>query len=190
MDKFRLPESVESCQRILVAGAGGGFDIYAGLPIVHRLQSLGKQVFLANLSFTYLRGTSAQELHPCLFAVTESTAGEDTYFPERILARFMANKIGHETPIYAFENVGGKPVREAYHYLRDRLDLDAIVLVDGGTDILLRGDEANLGTPSEDMVSLAAVNDLDVATRMVVCVGFGIDTYHGCLLYTSDAADE
>lgn len=56
---------------------------------------------------------------------------------------------------------------------------DAIVLVDGGTDILLRGNEAGLGTPEEDMASLVAVAGLDVAMKLVVCVGFGIDAYHG-----------
>jgi hypothetical protein len=59
------------------------------------------------------------------------------------------------------------------------LRLDAIVLVDGGTDILLRGDEAGLGTPEEDMTSLAAVNGVNVSVRIVMCVGFGIDAYHG-----------
>jgi hypothetical protein len=59
------------------------------------------------------------------------------------------------------------------------LNLDAIVLVDGGTDILLRGDEVGLGTPAEDMTSLAAVAAVDVPTRAVMCVGFGVDTYHG-----------
>ncbi|MFF7988525.1 hypothetical protein ACFZDG_01885 [Kitasatospora xanthocidica] len=36
----------------------------------------------------------------------------------------------------------------------------AVLLVDGGTDILMRGDEAGLGTPEEDMASLAAVAGL------------------------------
>lgn len=42
------------------------------------------------------------------------------------------------------------------------------VLVDGGTDILMRGDEAELGTPTEDATSLAAVSTLtrSVATKM------------------------
>jgi hypothetical protein len=44
---------------------------------------------------------------------------------------------------------------------------------------LLRGDEQNLGTPEEDMTSLAAVASVDVPTRIVACVGFGIDTFHG-----------
>jgi hypothetical protein len=58
--------------------------------------------------------------------------------------------------------------------------LDAIVLVDGGTDILMRGDEDGLGTPEEDMSSLAAVATLpDRLVRLVACLGFGIDSYHG-----------
>jgi hypothetical protein len=81
--------------------------------------------------------------------------------------------------VYALDKLGVVPVREAYARLVSSLDLDAIVLVDGGTDILLRGDEQNLGTPQEDMTSLAAVAALDVKTRVVMCVGFGIDAFHG-----------
>jgi hypothetical protein len=54
-----------------------------------------------------------------------------------------------------------------------------VVLVDGGTDILMRGDESGLGTPEEDMTSLAAVAGLPVPVKLVTCVGFGIDAYHG-----------
>jgi hypothetical protein len=43
----------------------------------------------------------------------------------------------------------------------------------------MRGDEAGIGTPEEDMTSLAAVAGVDVPVRLVVCVGFGIDAYHG-----------
>lgn len=53
------------------------------------------------------------------------------------------------------------------------------MLVDGGTDILMRGDEAGLGTPEEDITSLAAVASLEVPTKLVCCLGFGIDAYHG-----------
>jgi hypothetical protein len=53
------------------------------------------------------------------------------------------------------------------------------VLVDGGTDILMCGDESGVGTPEEDMASLAAVAGIDVPVRLVVSVGFGIDAYHG-----------
>jgi hypothetical protein len=166
-------------QRVLVAGAGGGFDIYAGLPLALALRAQGKEVFLANLTFTYLGGTDATMLAPHLYEVLATTTGEARYCPERSLARWLASR-GLPGIVYAFEKVGVQPLRRAYAWLVRELALDAIVLVDGGTDLLMRGDEAGLGTPEEDMTSLAAVAGLTgVATRLAVCIGFGIDTYHG-----------
>lgn len=44
----------------------------------------------------------------------------------------------------------------------------------------MRGDEAGLGTPQEDVTSLAAVAGLpDIPTKLVSCIGFGIDAFHG-----------
>jgi len=178
VDQLRLPANLEQSQRVLVAGAGGGFDVYAGLPIYERLRGLGKEVFLGNLSFTHLGGTNARQVTRALYSVDSETTGGDGYFPERTLARFLSRR-GDQVSVYTFEKEGVAPVREGYAHLVRSLDLDAIVLVDGGTDILMRGNEANLGTPEEDMTSLAAVAGLDVPTRIVTCVGFGIDTFHG-----------
>ena len=58
-----------------LAGAGGGFDVYAGIPIYERLRSLGKKVFLANLSFVSLATTDAQPLTRGLYAVKPTTTG-------------------------------------------------------------------------------------------------------------------
>jgi len=178
MDILRLPAVLENCERILVSGAGCGFDIYAGLPIYARLRALGKQVHLANLSFAALRRTNAKSLTSAVYRVGPADIGEDSYFPERTLARFLSRG-DEDVPVYAFERAGVEPVQEGYAHLVRELRLDAIVLVDGGTDILLRGDEVSLGTPAEDMTSLAAVAALEVPTRIVVCLGFGLDAYHG-----------
>ena len=178
MDVLRLPSIIENSQRILVAGAGGGFDVYAGLPVYERLRLLGKNVFLANLSFVSLGNTNAKALTRALYAVEPDTTGHDVYFPERGLGQFLSRR-GENVTVYALEKLGVAPVREGYAHLVELLDLDAIVLVDGGTDILLRGDEAGLGTPAEDMASLAAVAAMEVPVRVVMCVGFGVDTYHG-----------
>lgn len=179
MDRLNLPSCLEASQRILIAGAGGGFDVYAGLPIYERLRSAGKSVFLANLSFAELRNTSAHELYPSLFEVNANTEGEEEYFPERSLARFLSQSLDTPTSVFAFDNVGARPLRLAYAHLASLLTVDAIVLIDGGTDILLRGDETNLGTPAEDAVSLAAVSSLEIPTLIVACLGFGVDAYHG-----------
>jgi hypothetical protein len=164
---------------VLIAGAGGGFDVYAGLPLALALWHSGVQVHLANLSFSQLElidlDTWAAEN---VAAVTPETTSPDWYFPERTLARWLA---AHDLPstVYAFPPLGVQPLRAAYQHLTQHLDIDAVVLVDGGTDILCRGDEAALGTPVEDITSVAAVAGLDVAVKLVTCLGFGIDAYHG-----------
>lgn len=110
--------------------------------------------------------------------MTPDSNSPDWYFPERTLARWLA---AHDLPstVYAFPPLGVQPLRDAYRYLMERLDLDAVVLVDGGTDILLRGDENGLGTPVEDITNLAAVTGRDLAVKLVTCLGFGIDAHHG-----------
>src|SRR6516162_5123169 len=94
--------------RILIAGAGGGFDVYAGLPLAVALRRAGKQVFLANLTFTYLGETDADYLAPHLAAITPGTTGADRYFPERRLAEWLAAEAQPST-VYAFEKVGVRP---------------------------------------------------------------------------------
>ncbi|WP_405492583.1 DUF1152 domain-containing protein [Nocardia sp. NBC_00511] len=184
MTSYRLAEPplfsrLSDASRVLIAGAGGGFDVYGGLPLAVALEGQGKQVHLANLSFSDLRRMPLENwLAPGVAAVDPDTAGNDDYFPERSLARWLAGT-GRKPVVYAFPKSGVRPLRAAYAALVEQLEVDAIVLVDGGTDILLRGDEAGLGTPQEDMTSLAAVAGLDDLNRLVVSVGFGIDAYHG-----------
>lgn len=43
----------------------------------------------------------------------------------------------------------------------------------------MRGDEVELGTPVEDIASIAAVNALDLERKLMVCLGFGVDAFHG-----------
>ncbi|MFD7641137.1 DUF1152 domain-containing protein [Kitasatospora sp. NPDC059795] len=169
-----------AAERILIAGAGGGFDVYAGLPLALALRAAGREVHLANLSFSNLHGLDLDVWQaPDLARITPDVRSADAYFPERSLARWLRTRQQPDT-VWAFPTTGVQPLRAAYRALVEHLGIDAVLLVDGGTDILLRGDEAGLGTPEEDMASLAAVAGLtEVPTRLVACLGFGIDAYHG-----------
>ncbi|WP_213000859.1 DUF1152 domain-containing protein [Winogradskya consettensis] len=166
-------------RNILIAGAGGGFDVYAGLPLALALSDNGAQVHLASLSFSELVLLDrADWIAENVAAVTPATTSTDWYFPERTLARWLASKNLPST-VYAFPPLGVERLRDAYRHLIETLHIDAVVLVDGGTDILLRGDESNLGTPVEDITSLAAVAGLDVPVKLVTSLGFGIDAHDG-----------
>jgi hypothetical protein len=172
---------LRDARRVLVAGAGGGFDVYAGVPLALALRAAGKEVQLANLSFSDLYGLDLDVwVDPDVAAIRPDTAVRGDYFPERTLATWLARQ-GLPDTVYAFPLTGVQPLRAAYRVLAEHLGgVDAIVLVDGGTDILMRGDENGLGTPEEDMASLAAVAGLDeVPVRLVACLGFGVDAYHG-----------
>ena len=136
---------------------------------------------MANLSFSFLpppQATKEERPSPSLLKVTADTLLFGDYFPELFLARWFREQ-GAETPIYCFERTGVKPLLAAYTTLVEELSLDTIILVDGGTDSLMRGDEIGLGTPQEDIASITAVNELPVERKMLVCLGFGVDSFHG-----------
>lgn len=177
---LRLPffNELEQAQNILIAGAGGGYDIFSGLPLYFGLQAAGKQVHLANLSFSELPHERTDRLSPALLKVTATTPLVGEYFPEKYLAQWFRSQ-GQLIDIYCFERTGVRPLLEGYQTLVSHLGVDTVILVDGGTDSLMRGDESGLGTPEEDIASITAVHELDLKRKLLVCLGFGVDYYHG-----------
>src|SRR5262245_31742228 len=130
---------LEETRTILLAGAGGGFDIFSGLPLYFGLREAGKHVHLANLSFSNLYAATGRRLAPALLEVTADSQVSANYFPEYHLCRWFRQR-GEEVPIYCFERTGFKPLLEAYRALVSHTQADSVVLVDGGTDSLMRGD--------------------------------------------------
>jgi len=58
---------------------------------------------------------------------------QNDYFPEFQLSEWFRNKEKLEVPVYTFDRCGVVPMKKAYRELIKHLNLDAIVLVDGGT---------------------------------------------------------
>ena len=175
-----LFQRLKGAGSVLLAGAGGGFDVYAALPIAVALAEAGIDVTFANLSFAPL-GTLDLDawLDQDLAMIGPDTyCREDGYFPERSLARWLGRN-GFPPVVYAFPKIGVRPLRDAYRRLISHVGATAVVIVDGGTDMLLRGDESGLGTPAEDMATLAAVAGITGPVKLAASVGFGIDAYHG-----------
>lgn len=180
INKVPLFEELKDSKSILIAGAGGGFDIYNGIPLYFNLKKQGKKVILANFSFTWLVETTSEEVFPFCYKIKneDKDLSSRNYFPESYLKKWMHLQ-GETVEIYAFERTGVKPLTKVYQYLIKEHSIDTILLVDGGTDSLMFGDEDGLGTPQEDMCSMAAVHLTNIQKKYLVCIGFGIDHFHG-----------
>lgn len=179
LDTWPLAAELADSRRILLSGAGGGFDIYSGLPLYFMLKAAGKEVFLSNLSFAHLPLAKHRRLSSKCAIVDADLEEHGTYCPEYQLTRWFRETRKEDVTIYCFPQTGVAPLRAAYRKLVKKLDLDTILLVDGGTDSLMRGDEVGLGTPQEDIASLSAVADSGVENSYLAAIGFGIDTFHG-----------
>lgn len=204
--ELNLPilEALEGCRSVLVAGMGGGFDVFCGVPILLTLQQAGHTVHLANLSFSdvaSLRG--GQRLSPNVLGVNYAAMpapaasadpdqpgidaerqamfahwGAFVYFPELFLSQWFHRELGQDLTVWCFAKTGARPLLAGYRQLIRHLGIDAIVLIDGGVDSLARGDEHQMGTIIEDGLSLAVVNELDeVPVRIVGCLGMGAEEH-------------
>ena len=183
-------QELEPAHNVLIAGIGGGFDLFSGLPLYFGLQRTGRRVHLANLSFSRLPPEPDARLTASLLRVSAATPLADSYFPERYLCEWFRER-GEDVAIYCFERTGVQPLLQAYRALIAHLAIDTVILVDGGTDSLMRGDEHGLGTPQEDIASITAVHELDVPRKLLACLGFGIDHFHGvCQAHFLEAVAE
>ncbi|MBI3929901.1 MAG: DUF1152 domain-containing protein [Armatimonadetes bacterium] len=178
MDLATAPlfQRLAGARRIMVSGAGGGHDVYVGLPLYLYLRSRAEAVFLGSMSFADLGSSTGTRITQALTRIDADTEGSEEYFPERALSRWFRTR-GEDVPVYCFQRTGVVTLSTAWRTLADRLRLDAVILADGGTDSLMRGDEVGLGTPQEDLASIAAVHSLDLPCKIVSCLGFGIDTF-------------
>jgi hypothetical protein len=159
--KLNLPINLTN-RNILLAGAGGGWDILGGIPLLHEWRETCK-IVLANFS-ARVEG----------FDVRLATAADD---PEGKLADIL------DMPVYVFGKAGFRTLRTGYEKLLKDHAIDTIILVDGGVDSLMRGDEEGCGTIFQDTISVGVVDSLDVPTKLLACLGFGTETEEGVCHY-------
>ncbi|MDY8137758.1 DUF1152 domain-containing protein [Aquimarina sp. 2201CG5-10] len=184
LDRIPFFQEIEESNNILLAGMGGGFDIYAALPLYFNLIKQGKKVTIANYSFTNLNDTSSELVFPYCYKIRsgDNIYSQPKYFPEKYLKLWFQEQ-GILVDIYGFERIAVKPLQKAYEYLVHKHEIDTLILVDGGTDCLMFGDEEGLGTPQEDISSMAAVFQTKIDKKLLVSIGFGVDHYHGVSHY-------
>lgn len=177
-------------QNILIAGAGGGFDVFAGLPLYFALREKGKTVHLANYSFTEFdiaTIVSQPELlvDGLVLGARPPVMRQFPYFPEGYLSQWFLEAYGEDVTVWMLAKVGVAPLTKAYEALVAHLKIDALVLVDGGVDSLMHGDEIGAGTLVEDSISLAATEALDIPVKILACIGFGTEVEEALCHYNA-----
>jgi len=182
--ELNLPifDHLAESKRILIAGMGGGFDIFCGLPLYLTLKARGYEVHLANYSFSPIADFAERghglAITPTLLGVTPDIDGTFVYFPELYLSQWLKTTFNEDVTVWAFHKTGGKQLLQNYRVLTRRLGIDAIILVDGGVDSLMQGDELMVGTMLEDSVSLACVDALqEIPVRITACIAFGAELH-------------
>lgn len=179
---------------VLLAGCGGGFDFVHAVTLLPELRRLGKRVIINSYSFG--RPEHLGDPAPVVFErdgviarlVTAATVPSPDYAPEVHLASFLDERLPADAP-HALHACYARdftvPLLSALYaqLVRDHA-VDAVVIVDGGSDSLMAGDEEGLGDPVEDAVSVATVARLDVPVKLLLTIGLGCDRFN----HVSDAA--
>jgi len=147
------------------------------LPIYFELQKRGQTAHLANFSFSdVVNFTGGTRLTKTLVGVDSEYDGHMVYFPELLLAQWFKENRNETVAIWCFHKTGTAPLLKNYQVLVEHLKIDGILLIDGGVDSLVRGDEEQTATLIEDATSLFVVNELnDIPVRTVGCIGFGAE---------------
>src|SRR6516164_11604471 len=119
---MNLPVNFKESNRILLAGIGGGFDVFTGIPLWVTLRDEKYFVF-SNYNAT----------------AKEFTNDPITYPEKELKDLLVHNKF--DIPVYVMPKVG--PVLQSKHYKKiiEENKIDTIIAVDGGVDSLTQGDE-------------------------------------------------
>lgn len=179
---------------VLLAGCGGGFDFVHGLMLWPELRRLGKKVVVGSYSFgdpakIGNAPTVFEEGQALARYVTAQSVPARSYAPEVHAASFLDERFPEDGPhgLYAFyaRAFTVPTLTRLYGQLVQEHQVDAVILVDGGSDSLMAGDEEGLGDPVEDAVSITTVADLPgPKLKLLLTTGLGADRFN----HVSDAA--
>ena len=171
-------KKLENCNNILIVGAGGGSDVLCGLPLYYTFLKQGKKAHLANLTHTdfktILEHADPIKLDANLMGVNSIIKVPSQNYVEGYLSQFFHAALNQENIVWMINRASIKELKKSFERLIEYLKIDAIVLVDGGVDSIMKGDEDGSGTMFEDTLTLAATKDIEIP-KILACIGFGTE---------------
>lgn len=181
---LNLPLSVvitlQKSKGILIMGMGGGFHVFSGIPIYITLEKMGIKSHLA--SFTHAnwdeipRASNIIPMAPGCVGITGNILQSSVNMPEMYLSSWFRDTKSQDVPVWTFKrDQSVTEYSKSLNILVKHLEIDTILLVDGGVDSIMTGDEECPGTMMEDSLTLAAVKNANVKNKLLTCVGFGTE---------------
>jgi len=184
-------------KNVLITGCGGGFDFTHGMLIYPELKKLKKNIIIGSYSFGSTENIKDADVvwqHKIAHGggtcqakkVNASSQGHHRYCPEYRMALYLDECFPQESPhfVYAYNaRLFSVPMlTDLYSYFIEIHAIDTIIIIDGGTDSLMKGDEYGLGDPVEDCVSMTTaailMNEGKIKHSLLLSVGFGMDRFN------------
>lgn len=186
--KFLQDLSNPSINSVFLTGCGGGFDFVHSVTIIPELKRLNKSYIIGSYSFGQPQEIKAE----IIFSTLDSTViakkvyacseCSQDYCPEVAICQFLDLEFPEDSPhfVYAYyaRDFSVGILKELHLWIIRQHSVDAILLFDGGSDSLMKGDESGLGDPVEDAVSVAAVAEAEVGMKVLICIGIGCDRFN------------
>jgi hypothetical protein len=175
-------EALLGAERALVVGIGGGGDVVGTVPTARFLERHGVETLLGGIPWERSVVDPTPGPYPLdrleeLEVVSETVglATGDTRSDDGV--EFAETRVAaHYGERVALVDITGGPasVAAGLETAAIELDVDHVVGVDAGGDVLARGGEPGLRSPIADSVSVAALDDADLPTTLGV-YGWGSD---------------
>lgn len=138
-------KKLEACQNILIVGAGGGSDILCGLPLYYSFLKQGKKVHLANLTHTDFKTINNYadpiQLDVNVFGATSTIKAPSENYVEGYLSQYFKAALNEDKIVWMINRASVQELKQSFERLVAHLNIDGIVLVDGGIDSIMHGDE-------------------------------------------------
>ena len=171
---------------VFLTGCGGGFDFVHGLCLIPELKRLGKQIIIGSYSFGDANEIQAETINfgrpITVKKVFADSKCSQSYCPEVAICAYLDKEFTESAPhsVYAYyaRDFTVLDLQALHNFLISTHSINCVILIDGGSDSLMKGNESGLGDPIEDSVSIASVSTLQVPLKLLITIGLGTDRFN------------
>lgn len=166
-----------SGQNVLLVSAGGGFDIFASLPIFYALNHYGFNVDFLSYSNTTISEasnyTSTEDFGYSIFSIGNEIKNNSSNFPELYVNNFLKEGFEFEKSIYIINRKQTiENVITAYENLVKILNVNSIIVCGFGQKTICFGNEETDTDTINHIMNIAAISKIQNVSKAICNIGF------------------